>query len=353
MTQNSPNPSDAFTKDLHKSKALKISVAEAMGGSQTIIDVRAPIEFDKGAIPASLNFPLLHDHERHEIGILYKQVGQQAAIEQGYEFLQKNFPKFVSEVMELKKLEPIILSCARGGMRSQVMTNLFRNLGLDATQLEGGYKGYRNWVLQNLENLEIPKLVVLQGQTGVGKTKVIHLLPNSIDLEGLAHHRGSLFGGIGLKPTNQKNFEADLVDAIGKLDLSKPVYIEGESKKIGPVNLPAKLYKIMNDAPIAFLSSPLSVRIERIEEEYITEQPENRPRLREMVASLKEFFGKAGVAGLLENFDQGNYEPLLTRILVEYYDPKYSHCLKGVDFAQTIDTSDLELATREIQKSFK
>ena len=254
--------------------------------------------------------------------------------------------------MELKKQEPLILSCARGGMRSQVMTNLFRNLGIDATQLEGGYKGYRSWVLDYLEKLQIPNLVVLQGKTGVAKTQVIHLLPNAIDLEGLAHHRGSLFGGIGLKPTNQKDFEAQLVEAIRNLDLSKPVFIEGESKKIGPVNVPASLYKIMNAAPIAFLSSPLSVRVARIRQEYITEQPENRPRLREMVASLKEFFGKAGVASLLRDFDQENYEPLLERILVEYYDPKYSHCLKGADFAQTIDTSDLSQATSEIQKSF-
>ena len=352
MNQTNDDVNVSHSSGLHQNKPKRISFSAALEQGFKLIDVRAPIEFDKGSIPESINFPLLHDAERHEIGILYKRVGQSAAIAQGYEILEKNYPNLKSEILKFKDQGTLVLSCARGGMRSQIMVNLFSNFGIDCYQLEGGYKAYRNWVLTELEQVNIPKLVVLQGQTGVAKTKILELLDNSIDLEGLAHHRGSLFGGIGLTPTSQKNFEALLVQKIKSLDLSKAVFIEGESRKIGPINLPSSLYQLMQKSPTILLTAPLAIRVKRIIEEYILEQSAHGERFRELLEQLKEAFGKKGLAQLLEDYDQGHYEVLIEKILVEYYDPKYQHCLNGENFAHNFDSSNLAQVAEEIKQAF-
>ena len=335
--------------NLHQLQPPLIPLEQALAQGFRVIDVRAPIEFAEGRVPGSLNLPLLENEERHLVGIIYKSQGQDAAIEQGYRFLASRTAE-IEQALHLAASEcPSVILCARGGMRSQVMASLAQRMGLTCPKVIGGYKAYRNYCLQQLAEMTPHRLIVIQGRTGVGKTLLLGHLPQSLDLEGLAQHRGSLFGGVGLTPRGQKDFEALLVKRLTQLAPAQPWFVEGESRKVGSCMLPQRLWTLMNQAEVILVDAPMALRVQRTTEEYVTRQPQFLGRMRDKVASLTEHFGHKGVAWLLDAFDKGDYAACFEKILREYYDPKYEHGFAYGRVIFQVDCSDLAQAALEIQ----
>ena len=204
----------------------KIPVQEALELKNTVfIDVRSSGEFEQDHILEAVNFPILTNEERHIVGTIYKQVSQQKAITEGMKFYEQKIPELKKFVQQFEN-KTLIVYCWRGGMRSKIIATLFGSLGYKTFQLKDGYKAYRKVILDQLTNFKLkPKVYVLYGLTCSGKTALLQKLPNSIDLEGLAQHRGSLYGAIGLKPRTQKMFDNLLLRQLEEFNSEKYIFI--------------------------------------------------------------------------------------------------------------------------------
>jgi tRNA 2-selenouridine synthase len=244
----------------------EVSVKEALCEKNTLIDVRTVHEYDRGSIPDAINYPLFDNLERAEIGEIYRKIGKNAAIEKGLEFFGPRIQKFLSSLADLKAKQ-LVIFCARGGMRSASVVRFLLDQGFQVSQLQGGYKSYRSYVLNQLSKPVNP-LIVLHGRTGVGKTLLLKKLPDHLDLEEFAGHRSSLFGAINKSPSTQKKFEAMLANKIIELPNKSPVFIEGESRKVGKVFIPQALAKAMKQGTLVLLEASLDTRVRRIVEEY-------------------------------------------------------------------------------------
>lgn len=340
-------------KDLHQQAPPQTPIKSIWNQADiNIIDVRSPSEFREGTIPGSVNIPLLNDMERSLIGILYKQYGQQKAVEKGYELFEPKVAEFLKQFEQLPRGKKAAVFCARGGMRSQVIVSFLNAHGFEGFQVTGGYKAFRNWNLEKLDRFIIQHPVILHGKTGVGKTLVLNRLDNALDLEGLADHRGSMFGGVGKKPVTQKTFDAALLIRLESLDNTRPVFIEGESRKIGRINLPPALFKQMKSARNILLESSIETRACRTVEEYIDRQPEAVDEIRIIIQKLSKDLGKRGVDALLVDFDRKNYDKCFEKILLNYYDRKYGFSMKDLAFEFTVSSEDVVSAAREITDYF-
>ena len=196
----------------------------------SIIDVRSPGEFGEGHIPGAVNMPLFDNDERAVIGTLYKRQGKNTAVLKGLEIVGPKMAAFAKQAMKLAVDNKILVHCWRGGMRSESMAWLFEKVGLDCQLLEGGYKAYRSFCVAQMESIK--SVVILKGSTGSGKTEILEELQRRqeqmVDLEGMAHHRGSSFGGIGQlpQPTTQQ-FQNDLYAALAPLSFEQRIWVEG------------------------------------------------------------------------------------------------------------------------------
>lgn len=340
-------------KDLHRQPPPQKSIDSIWNQQElTIVDVRSPGEYAEGSIPGAWNIPLLNDLERSLVGTLYKKYGQQPAIEKGYELFEPKIAAFLDLFTQLPKNRKIAVFCARGGMRSQIIVSFLCAHGYQSVQIKGGYKAFRNWNIDKLEQFELKAPVILHGKTGVGKTLVLNRLPNSLDLEGLADHRGSMFGGIGKKPVTQKAFDAALLKKLGELDNTRPVFIEGESRKIGRINLPAGLFTQMRAGRSVLLESNIETRARRTVEEYIDRQPEETGEIRTVIKKLHKDLGEKKVQELLAQFDEENYQSCFESILLNYYDRKYGFSMKDLQFELTVSSENIDSAAREILALF-
>ncbi len=335
--------------DYHRTENPQTTVEECRKSRDySFIDVRSPKEFSDGSLPNAVNLPLLDDAERETVGIVYKRHGRDGAVERGYRILEPKLEGLKWRFSKISKNRTAIVYCARGGMRSQVVTSLMRSFGYRAKQLKGGYKAFRRWNLDLLERFEFTELIVLHGQTGVGKTLVLNRLPNSIDLEGIAGHRGSMFGGIGKCPATQKSFDSRLLDALENIDNTKPVFVEGESRKIGRVVIPNGIFRQMGQARNILLKASMHIRVQRTIKEYVTCQPTTIAEIRETIGRLKGDLGKKKVTNLLRLFEERNYRECFRTILDSYYDRKYSHGMKDLVCEKEIWADDLPAAVSEI-----
>ncbi len=236
-----------------------------------VLDVRSPQEYEKGHIPGAINLPILNDEERKQVGTVYKQHGQKAAVLKGLELTGPHLRERVKQANKILDGNEAMLHCWRGGMRSEFYAFLLHFYGYHIATLNGGYKEFRKWVLQQFE---IPlNLKVLGGYTGSGKTDVLHHLKSSghqvIDLEALANHRGSSFGaiGMGVQPS-QEQFENDLAIVMASFDPLLPVWIEDESRTIGNKVIPERLWKQMGQATTFVLDVPFEERLAHITNTY-------------------------------------------------------------------------------------
>ncbi len=323
-----------------------ISVEEAFSDGMKIVDVRTAEEYQDGSIPDSLSFPLFDQMERAEIGTLYKQIGQQSAIDCGTKIVEAKLNQFVSSFDSLKS-DPVVIYCARGGMRSASVVRLLSDHGFNVCQMAGGYKAYRQYVLKQLEK-EAPPFIVLHGQTGVGKTLVLQKLPDYLDLEGLAQHRSSLFGAIHKKPRTQKNFEGLLVSKLEKLPRNRRVFIEGESRKVGKVFIPDSIADGMKKGKLILLTASIETRIQRIVEEYQVVSEKSILEIEQILNSLKVALGKVKVDQLLKWLMQDKIDEIVRLLLEDYYDPRYLHAMKNYVFEMELSAEDLEQTVEEL-----
>lgn len=288
-----------------------------------MVDVRSPGEFEKGHIPGAISLPLFKDEERAIVGTIYKQQGREPAIEKGLEFVEPKMQELADRAKELAVDGQLLVHCWRGGMRSNRTAWLFEQNGLKCSVLEGGYKAFRNHILSELSAAE--NLLVLAGPTGSGKTDILKELAAAgeqvIDLEGLANHRGSAFGALGMpdQPTSQQ-FQNDLFAEYQKLDPSRRIWVESESLTIGRVYLPEPFWKKMNESPSVQIDMSREVRAKRLAIDYGSLEVDG---LKESILKIQQNFGGNRVKQSLELLDEGKIEEVAL-LLLEYYDKRYS-----------------------------
>jgi tRNA 2-selenouridine synthase len=245
----------------------------AAHGFDDIIDVRAPAEFADDHLPGAISLPVLDDAERAQVGTIYKQVSPFSARKIGAALVAKNASVHLQGPLADKPggWRPLVY-CWRGGQRSGSFATILSQIGWRVETLVGGYKTWRGLVVREVYDTPVrAPVVVLDGNTGSAKTEVLNLLPQFgvqvIDLEGLARHRGSLFGAVGEQPS-QKAFEGALALVLAGLDPSRPVVVEAESSKIGNCRLPPEIWKAMVAAPRVAIAAPRSVRAEYLARAY-------------------------------------------------------------------------------------
>ncbi len=295
--------------------------------ARVTLDVRSPGEFAHGHIPNAINFPLFSDEERSQVGTLYKQVGKEEALELGLEIVGPKMAGFVKEAKRLASNKQLAVHCWRGGQRSGSMAWLLRTAGFDVVTLSGGYKSYRQFVLEAFLTPTLP-LIVIGGSTGSGKTKVLKAVARAgaqiIDLEQIAHHKGSAFGTIGEPPQpTVEQFENNLHHAISNADPSKPVWIENESRSIGRVYIPDGFWNNMKSCPLFNITIPESARISNLLEDYVLEDKEA------LIVSFEKISRKLGglqLKNALDALENNDFEAA-AKVALGYYDKTYQHCL--------------------------
>lgn len=313
-----------MTIDLDRALAARESGA-------LLVDVRTPAEFAEATIPGAINVPIFSNDERAEIGTLYKQEGKAKARIRGVELVAPRIPEMLTAIRAAYAgcTGPVIVFCWRGGMRSRALTSFLELAGTPARQLLGGHKVFRRRVLDDLAAGGWGRVLVLRGMTGVGKTVMLTRLADEgypvIDLEGLANHRGSAFGGLGLPDQpGQKKFEALLREELLKFQGSEYILVEGESRHIGRLQVPPILFAAMQQEPSIWLEASLDFRVDCILDDYPAIDQE-RLTFERPIRALKERLGNEKVAHLLDLLHNGTWDELVRELMVNYYDPLYQH----------------------------
>lgn len=322
-----------------------------------LIDVRAPIEFNKGAFPNAINLPLLNDEERHLIGIEYKNSGNKEAIILGHKLVSGEIKELrIKSWLDFKKLNPnALLYCFRGGQRSKISQEWMNDFSCDIVRLKGGYKAFRNYLMSEIDNSpKYFKAVILGGRTGSGKTILINKIKNSIDLEALANHRGSSFGRKITPQPTQINFENSLAyDLIQKLDKGfSHLLFEDEGKHVGSIYIPKDFAYYLSKAPLIVLETPLEERILITFNEYILSAQESYKNsfkddylnlwstdINNAMKRIQKRLGDKRYKEVSELFQNAlnkqkntgsldDYKEWVAYLLNEYYDPMYDYQLE-------------------------
>jgi tRNA 2-selenouridine synthase len=295
----------------------------------TVIDARTPAEYALDHVPGAVSAPVLDDAQRAEVGTLYKQVSSFEAKKVGGALVAKNVARHVEQLFKGKPStwKPLVY-CWRGGKRSGAMAHILREIGWEAHTLEGGYRAYRRWVVQELASLPSRfSFTVVHGATGSGKSRLLAALARAgaqvLDLEGLAQHRGSVLGGLpGAPQPTQKWFESLLLERMGSFDPSRVVYVEGESKKIGQIQVPDVLMTRMRASPCIVLDADLDTRTTLLMEEY-EHFLRDRGALDAQLDCLVALHGRARIDEWKGLAAAGEWRALVGRLLAEHYDPAY------------------------------
>ncbi len=321
-----------------------------------MMDVRAPVEYAHGAFPHTVNIPILNNDERHKIGICYKEKGQEAAIELGFQLVTEQMKaERVAQWTEFARAHPEgYLYCFRGGLRSRKTQHFMAEADVHYPLIKGGYKAMRRFLLDNLESvIDSSRFALIAGRTGSGKTRVIHAIDNTVDLEGIAQHRGSSFGRTLVKQPCQIDFENQLSIALLKLHERKPatIYLEDESRLIGNCYVPDILQAKSKQANYVVVTEDLASRIAVVTDEYICQPAkmyqqhydgnwfeafsedllnsldrirkrlggERHQQLRPMMQAALEQFGRSDDVVL--------FKEVIAKLLDWYYDPMYDFML--------------------------
>jgi tRNA 2-selenouridine synthase len=351
------------------------------------VDLRSPAEFARDHVPGALNLPLFSDEQRAIVGTLYHKESPDAAYEHGLAVVEKRLPQLLAhlhgapvaeeewlprfrglaqdlavgqEAVQLEALttppknKTIGLYCWRGGMRSRSMAALLHQLGLPVVLLEGGYKSYRQRVLARLEGLPARleahrPLLLLRGPTGVGKTAILAQLEaqvpgSTLCLESLARHRSSILGAVGKQPVSQALFEGRLLSRLEEL-APGPVFVEGESRKVGDVILPEALYQAMEEGVQLRLGADEATRVRNLMDDYMA-TPGAAEEIAARLPFLEKRLGPTWTGRLGEWLAEGRAAEVTAVLLERYYDPLYAHSDRRRSWADTLQVEDADLLPR-------
>jgi tRNA 2-selenouridine synthase len=279
-------------------------------------------------------------------------VSVQAAKDRGLEIVSAKLPGYIKEFNQLKGDK--VVFCWRGGMRSKTAATVVDLMGIRTSLLEGGVRSYRHWVLENLEKLEIkPRAYVLNGGTGTGKTAILRHLQNEgypiLNIEGMAHHRGSIFGQIGLQASNQKTFEASLVQEVLRLQTSPYIIFEAESKRMGKIVLPDFVLVKKELGTHIFIEMPMEERVRNILDEYRPQ--EHHEECVQAFQKIKRHIHTPVAAEIEACLNSYQYEIAIQLLLEYYYDPRYLHTTKQYSEDQriTVQVKNVEEAVEAIR----
>lgn len=319
-----------------------------------IVDLRSPGEYMEATIPGAYNVPLLDNVERSLVGTAHKQEGPARARELAMEIVAPRLPQFVRSVKEIAPGGEVTIFCWRGGDRSHFAGCILDAMGFKVNRIRGGFKAYRRHVIKYLDR-ELPhRAVVIHGLTGVGKTDLLlelaHLGLPVLDLEGLALHRGSVFGKIGQAPSpGQKMFEALIEENLRRAEKTGVFLVECESKRLGRLFVPGSVMAAMRGGYRVLAYAPFRSRVERIKRDYITETEDNPEALRGAITRLTRYLGKNRVEELNRWLDRGEVERVVEFLLKRYYDPlyKYPDCPDD-DYHLSVNTENITRAAAAI-----
>ncbi|MES2531232.1 MAG: tRNA 2-selenouridine(34) synthase MnmH [Pseudomonadota bacterium] len=298
-------------------------------GFDALIDARSPAEFALDHIPGAINCPVLDDEERHIVGTIYVQTGAFEARRVGGAMVAANIAKHLRETLadRPENWKPLVY-CWRGGMRSGSMVTWLRLVGWDAQQLAGGYKSFRRHVISQIDALS-PKLDlrVVCGATGSAKTRVLQALAargeQVLDLEDFAAHKGSLLGALpGVAQPSQKHFETRIATVLDAIDLSRPLYVEGESARIGRLSLPLPLVARMREASCIEVEATPEARLRYLLRDYAY-LGDDRDALADKLGQLKELQGKETVTRWQQWARESDLPHLFAELMALHYDPHY------------------------------
>lgn len=289
-----------------------------------VFDVRSPGEYDHGHIPGAISLPLFTDEERAVIGTAYKKESREAAVNKGLAFFGPKMKELATAAKKSARGTTFLVHCWRGGLRSASVAWLLELYGCKVYLLKGGYKSYRNFVLESFS--EERKIVVLGGRTGSGKTIILKELEKLgeqiIDLEQLAHHKGSSFGALGETPQpTQEMFENELFFQLLQTDKNKTLWLEDESNRIGSRVIPKALFEKMRACKNVFIDLPFGIRAQYLTEEYGKFKPED---LKDAIQRIEKRLGGLATKTALEEIDAGDIKHAFEICLI-YYDKTYTY----------------------------
>ena len=322
-----------------------------------LLDVRAPVEFDKGTLPNAVNIPLLDNDQRHQVGLKYRQQGQQRAIELGEQLINQQMRNEKIQLWQSFATQNpgAYLFCFRGGLRSQTTKHWLAQAGVELPLVPGGYKAFRRYLIEQVESLsDSLNFILLGGRTGSGKTLLLEHIPATIDLEGLAHHRGSSFGATTTPQPGNINFEHAIAVSLLRLYTQQQniITLEDEGRMIGSVCIPEALRNKMTLSPIVLLEEPAEIRVQISRAAYIDELIDAYSRLhgdaglvafadhhRNALEKITRRFGqehKSHARSLFDNAlatygstsETSAFDDYVELLLLKYYDPMYDYQLK-------------------------
>jgi tRNA 2-selenouridine synthase len=302
--------------------SLKITDFLQRRKHHAVVDVRSEGEFAAGHIRGAVNVPLLNNVERVVVGTTYKQQGQEHAIREGFRLVGPRLVEMVEQTAQIADGKEILVHCWRGGMRSNNFCQFVGMAGIHTQPLEGGYKSYRHLALESFRHPL--QMILLTGCTGSGKSEVLRALAFAgeqvLDLERLARHKGSAFGGLLMPPQpTTEQFQNDLFEEILKLDLSRRVWVEDESIAIGKIFLPTDFWMTMTQSPLVQMAVSKEVRIGRLVNEY---GPANREEFLEITGKITKKLGGQNYNAAKERLQQNDMAAVMD-ILLTYYDKAY------------------------------
>ena len=336
--------------------------ADTLARFDAIIDVRSPAEFAEDHIPGAVNLPVLSNEERHIVGTQYKQVSTFTARRMGAAHISRNVAGHLEEYFADKApASQFLIYCWRGGMRSGSMATIISQVGWRTHVLSGGYKNWRRKVVNELRNSQAPlNIILLDGQTGSAKTEVLtraeKLGIQILDLEGLAAHRGSVFGAMqDTAQPSQKRFESLLWDRLSHLDVNKPILVEAESNHIGAREIPSRIWASMLTAQHIVIEAPAKSRATFLVETY-KDIISDRAALQTSINRLSQYHSSQTIEAWHEMVMAEGFVSLAHELMVEHYDPLYGRSgarrshppLNSIELQGMAET-DLDAAAQKVK----
>jgi tRNA 2-selenouridine synthase len=333
-----------------------VAFADVVLSGAPIIDVRAPVEFAAGTIPGAVNLPILNDEERHVVGTVYKRDGNDAAVRMGHQLVGGDVKAArVAAWSDFIVNHPgTLLTCFRGGMRSKITQQWLHDVGVDVPRVAGGTKAARQFFVDAIDTFAhavttgATRMVVVGGATGSGKTAVLHALHHTahvgvLDLEGLAHHRGSAFGALDVPQPRQVNFENDIALALLRHQRAGAgsMVVEDESVMVGGCAIPRLLFAAMRASSVVVVEEPLHSRVELTFHDYVVTRAREDvfARYRAALQKITKRLGGDLTVELINDLDSavelwrssGSLEAhrgWIRKLLTRYYDPMYEGSLQ-------------------------